>query len=199
MKFSVILTLLFLSLYISVYSQKLSVGFDFGAGASYLGEDIDNENYINFKPGFTSVIHLKYQPKEAYFGLKFNYQYISTVYEANYWNYPREGEITTSTTSLFLEHLNTEKKWALGYFFGMGLTREKIVTYDPYEKLSDVSNFMSIGFGGLLNHQINENSALKLTPLALWTDPINTFRPNNYYRGREDISLYMTLGYAYSF
>jgi hypothetical protein len=92
-----------------------------------------------------------------------------------------------------------EKKWALGYFFGMGMTKENIVIYDPYEQFSEINNFMSISMGGILNYKISENSSLRLTPVALWTDPINTFRKENWYRGREDISLFMTLGYAYSF
>lgn len=183
-----------------LFAQNFSVGFDFGAGSSYIGADIDGQEYLNFKAGVTSQVHFKYQPKDAYFGVRLNYQYVNTVFEnANYWYNYGDGDITTSTTSLLLEHLNNEKKWNVGYHFGMGLTREVVQNYAYGDNRSYANNFMSMTVGGILNYSIGEVSGIRLTTTALWTDPINTFRPDNWETGREDISLLFSLGYVYSF
>jgi hypothetical protein len=58
---------------------------------------------------------------------------------------------------------------------------------------------MSFSGGGILALQLGAKSSLNLSPSFLWTDPINTFRTDEWVRGREDISFLLQLGYTYRF
>jgi hypothetical protein len=107
------------------------------------------------------------------------------------------GEVTTVTTSLLLEHLKENKKLNLGYNFGFGLTRENYRTDSFRLNSSDVRNYMSITLSGLMSYKVSERSSIRLTPSLLWTDPINSFQSDNWYNGREDISVLVQLGYTY--
>ena len=183
-----------------VHSQSLSMGFEAGTGISYIGENDPDKEFMQFDPSVAMGVNLKFTPKDSYFGLRLNIQHVNTHYNDNS-NWPiwgdYYGEISTTTSSLLLEHLNTNKKWNFGYNFGMGVTQE------TYEKIGSASssvnnsNFMSISGGGIVQFNLGEKSALYFSPSMLWTDPINTLYKNNWVSGREDIAFLFQLGYSY--
>lgn len=179
-------------------AQSLSAGFEFGTGSSYMGENFESGNQIDYNASITTGLNLKYTPTDAYFGLRFNVLYVSTRFTGNGTrNYTYSGEVSTLTTSILLEHLNQTKKLNFGYNCGMGITKEDYSTQQLWNGRSDTRNFMSISIGGILSYSLSENSSLNLTPSLLWTDPVNTFRPDHWYRGGEDISALIQLGYTY--
>ncbi len=99
-----------------------------------------------------------------------------------------------------LEHLNNTKRWNIGYNFGMGFTSEKYkVQGYEFEGYSyeDKRGFMSISAAGILSYKAGERSNIRLSPMVLWTDPINTFKPNYWVPGGEDISFLVLLGFEY--
>ena len=182
----------------SLYAQSISTGFQFGIGSSYIVENIESGSQFNYEPSFTTGFNFKYTPNEAYFGVKLNLLYVSTTFNGlSFRNIPYDGEVSSITTSLLLEHLNETKKWNWGYNFGMGITREDYATNSFFSNASGIRNFMSISVAGVLSYKISEQSSLTLTPTILWTDPINTFRFNHWYRGGEDASVLFQFGYTY--
>jgi hypothetical protein len=184
----------------SLNAQSISTGFQFGIGSSYIVENIESGSQFNYEPSFTTGFNFKYVPNEAYFGIKLNLLYVSTTYNGlTFRNVPYNGEVSSITTSLLLEHLNETKKWNWGYNFGMGFTREDFITNSFFSNAPKRRNFMSISVAGILSYKISEQSSLTLTPTILWTDPINTFRFNNWYSGGEDASVLFQFGYTYTF
>lgn len=182
-----------------VHAQSLSMGFEAGTGASYLGEHYGANSSMNFKPSLLMGMHLKYTPTDAYFGIRLHVMNVSTRFYGDGTSYDEgyTGEIATLTTSLMLEHINTEKKWRLGYNFGMGITRENYDGITWPGSYSYDRNFMSISGGGIVAFQMGNKSSLRLSPSFLWTDPINTLRKEEWVQGREDISMLIQLGYTY--
>lgn len=183
---------------IQLKAQSLSAGFEFGTGSSYMGENFESGNQIDFRASMTTGLNLKYTPHDSYFGLRLNVLYVSTLfYGHGLWNSKYDGEISTVTTSILLEHLNEYKKINFGYNLGFGITRENYSSQELWNRRSEVRNFMSISIGGILSYSLSERSNLNLSPSLLWTDPVNTFRTNNWYSGGEDISALIQLGYTY--
>tara|TARA_R110002050_G_scaffold20348_1_gene57614 strand:+ start:551 stop:1168 length:618 start_codon:yes stop_codon:yes gene_type:complete len=182
----------------SLTAQSLSTGIEMGAGASYIIEDHESGNQIDYGTSMTAGANFKFTPNESYFGIRVNLLYVSTLFtsktligQTNY------GEVSTLTTSLLLEHLNQDKKLNLGYNFGMGYTREDYNTMKGIYSNLSIRNYMSLSVSGILSYQVSNKSSIYLTPTLLWTDPVNTFRPDNWYSGREDINVLVQLGYTY--
>lgn len=182
-------------------AQSFSLGFEAGTGASYMGENASESNWYAFKPSMAMGVSLKYTPVDSYFGLRFNVLYVSTRFESKqeFSLGQYSGEISTVTTSLLLEHLNTDKRWNFGYNFGMGISRETYETSGWPSDYNYIQNFMSISGGGIVAYKMGDKSRLNLNPSFLWTDPVNTLRKDEWVRGREDISLLIQLGYTYKF
>lgn len=204
MKLSLTSTTLFVVFSIcTLYSnaQSLSAGFDFGGGASYIVEHLQNDSYTNYSGSITASANVKFTPKDSYFGLRLNLLSVNTLFESNipFWGIYTHGEVSSTTTSILLEHLSETKKWNLGYHFGLGYTNENYHEIDGKTTSSDIRNFMSLTVGGILAYQVSERSSINLTPSVLWTDPINTLRSDNWQHGREDISAFIQLGYTYRF
>ncbi len=182
-----------------VHSQSLSMGFEAGTGISYIGEATAESAVHDFNPSMVVGTHIKFTPKDCYFGVRLNLMNVSTLYttkkEATW--YSGRGQINTLTTSLMLEHLNTGKKFSIGYYFGMGMTRENYINEDWYEGKRGVSNYMSVSGGGLITYGLGDKSRLMLTPSFFWTDPLNTFREAHWVQAGEDIAFIFQLGYSY--
>lgn len=181
---------------INLNAQTLSCGFEIGSGLSYIIEDIQQGESTNFDPALAAGMHLKYTPEGAYFGLRLNVLHVSTTYtNIGIRNVEYTGEVLSNTVSILLEHLQENKKFNMGYNFGMGLTEEKFgpTSFSQFDERS----FMSISVSGILAYKVSEHSNITLTPTLLWTDPLNTFRTENWYTGREDGSAYVQLGYVY--
>jgi hypothetical protein len=193
-------TAAFMTNYQSIKAQNISLGYEAGSGGSYIFENAQDK-YLEFSPSFSMGANLKYTPKDAYFGLKLSLLYVSSRYKSNYpyWNQSKTGEITTITTSILLEHIKMDKKWNWGYNIGMGVTREDYFTQRLQTASNSVRNYMSVSMSGIGAYKLGDNSNLTLSPMLLWTDPINTFRVNDWQNGREDLSALIQLGYVYNF
>lgn len=189
----------FISFSLCSYAQNLAAGFDFGMGSSYIVEKAQDDNSLNMKASFASGFNMKFVPKDAYFGVKLNMLYVSTAFEVSdlIWGPTYTGEISTFTTSLMLEHLNNDKKFNIGYNFGLGYTKENYEDYNYRSNTNGIRNFMSVTVSGIVSLKLGERSSLNLTPLLLWTDPINSFRTDNWYSAGEDVSFLVMLGYTY--
>lgn len=199
MKFPIKLIALFCALFTftqTMNAQSLHMGFEAGTGISYIGEATSENAMNDFNPSMVISTHLKFTPKDSYFGVRLNLMNVSTLFSSNTDVWSR-GQVNTLTTSLILEHLNTEKKFSIGYFFGMGVTRENYLNKDWYGNKQGTSNFMSVSGGGLITYGLGEKSRLLVTPSFFWTDPLNTFRKDHWVQAGEDIAFLFQLGYSY--
>ena len=182
-------------------SQNLELGFGIGSGTTYLIENSDNGVNIDYSTPFSSYVDLKYSKPEKYFGAKLRFQYLNTGIKGTSWkndSYNIDGEVTSLTTMILLEHLKSDGNWNFGYNFGLGYTNQ---TFRPdLTNSSDqiLSNYMSFNFGGIISRNINENFLLRIEPSVLWTDPINSFRNSDKWQiAGEDISLLIQFGLVY--
>jgi hypothetical protein len=183
-------------------SQHLEVGFGLGSGGAYLIEANDKAIDISYALPFSSYLDLKYTPAESYFGLKFRFQYLNAGIEGENWknvNEPIDGDVSSLSTMLMLEHLKDDQTWNLGYNFGVGYThqsfRQDLTNLTPALE----SQFMSFLFSGLLSRTINDQLAIQLEPGLLWTDPVGSFRSSEEWQiAGEDLSLLLQVGVSYT-
>lgn len=200
-----VLTLLIgaLTATIQLQSQTFTTGFEFGTGKSYIVEDTQAKDYLNYKMSATASISLKYQPVDAYFALRANFLYAHTNFEdssnGGSWIYNDfiYGGVTSTTTSLLLEHLNTEKKWNFGYNFGMGYTVEDYESKTWREEINEQRRFMSITISGIVALNLGERSSLQFSPVIFWTDPLTSFNESEWRNAAEDVSILFQIGYMY--
>jgi hypothetical protein len=182
-------------------SQSFELGYGVGSGTTYLIENSDNGINIDYSTPFSSYIDLKYYKPEKYFGIKLRFQYLNTGIKGRSWkgfSSDIDGEVTSLTTMILLEHLNSNKKWNLGYNFGIGYSNEKFKQDFNNGPYNVESNYMSINFSGILNKKINENFSFQIEPSLLWTDPVNSLRNRDKWQiAGEDISLLIQLGITY--
>ena len=182
-------------------SQNLELGFGIGSGATYIIENSDSSVNIDYSAPFSSYVDLKYSNPEKYFGAKLRFQYLNTGINGTSWkndSYDLDGDVTSLTTMILLEHLKSDKKWNLGYNFGLGYTNQVLRPdlIDSSEQI--VSDYMSVTFGGVISRSINENFLLRIEPGAFWTDPVNSFRDSDKWQiAGEDISLLVQFGIVY--
>ncbi|WP_019037785.1 hypothetical protein [Psychroflexus tropicus] len=201
MKKVVLSTLLLILLSQECKSQHFDVGFGVGSGAAYLVEANDNAVDISYALPFSSYLDLKFTPAESYFGLKLRFQYLNAGIEGENWknfNQPIDGDVSSLTTLLMLEHLKDNQTWNLGYNFGVGYTyqsfRPDLTNLTPALE----SRFMSFLFSGLLSRTINDQLAIQLEPGLLWTDPVGSFRSSEKWQiAGEDLSVLLQAGVRY--
>jgi len=182
-------------------SQTFEVGFGMGSGTTYLMENLDNGINIKYSVPFSSYIDLKYAAAGKYFGAKLRFQYLNTGIQGNDWKNPGlaiDGEVTSLTTLILLEHLNSDQKWNFGYNFGFGFTNQQFRPDLINSSNAIESSFMSLSVSGILNKKINENFSFQIEPNLLWTDPVNSLRSNEKWQiAGEDISLLIQIGLVY--
>ena len=172
-----IVILFFLIATLEGKSQNLEFGFGLGTGSAYLFENNDSDINIDYSAPFSSYMDLKYSKPDSYFGLKLKFQYLNAAIEGRNWkssNEPIDGDVTSLTSMILLEHLKENKQWNFGYNFGFGYThqefRQDLINSSPIVD----RNFMSVNFSGIVSSKLNENLALQLEPTLLWTDPVNS-------------------------
>ncbi|GHA51658.1 hypothetical protein GCM10007103_35160 [Salinimicrobium marinum] len=181
-------------------SQNLELGFGIGTGTAYIIENSDSGINIDYSTPFSSYVDLKYSKSENYFGAKVRFQYLNSGIKGTNWknnSFEIDGEVTSLTTFILLEHLESEN-WNFGYNFGFGYSNQ-ILRPDSINSSNEiVSNYMSFHLGGILNKRINENFSFKVEPSVLWTDPVNSFRNSDKWQiAGEDISLLLQFGVIY--
>lgn len=182
-------------------SQNLEVGFGLGTGSAYIFENADSSIDIDYSAPFSSYLDLKYSKPDSYFGLKLKFQYLNAGIEGKNWkssNEPIDGDVTSLTSMILLEHLKEQNKWNFGYNFGFGYThqefRKDLINLSPVVD----RNFMSFNFSGIISSKLNENLALQLEPTLLWTDPVSSFRESDKWEiAGEDLSILMQIGIKY--
>ncbi len=182
-------------------SQNLEVGFGLGTGSAYMFENTDSGIDIDYSAPFSSYMDLKYSKPDSYFGLKLKFQYLNAGIEGKNWkssNEPIDGDVTSLTSMILLEHLKEKNKWNFGYNFGFGYThqefRQDLINLSPVVD----RNFMSINFSGIISSKLNENLALQLEPTLLWTDPVSSLRESDKWEiAGEDLSILMQIGIKY--
>ena len=182
-------------------SQNIEVGFGIGSGSAFLIENADSGIDIDYSTPFSSYVDLKYSKSENYFGAKVRLQYLNSGIKGTNWKNNRleiDGEVTSLTTLLLLEHLNSDKNWNLGYDFGFGYTNQTLRP-NLINALNEIdANYMSLHFGGIVNKKIDESFSFQIKPSVLWTDPVNSFRNNDKWQiAGEDISLLLQFGVVY--
>ena len=181
-------------------SQNFDIGFGLGTGTSYIYENMDKTVDIKYSPSFSSYVDLKYSPISSYFDLKLNFQYINTGISGLNWesNAPINGEVSSFTSFILLEHLNVKKIWNFGYNLGFGYTTENYIELLDQRTQSEFRKFMSITISGLISIKISEKVSIQLIPSLLWTDPANTFRSSDkWYIAGEDLSFLTQVGFEY--
>ena len=196
-----IVILFFLIATLEGKSQNLEVGFGLGTGSAYLFENNDSDVNIDYSAPFSSYMDLKYSKPDSYFGLKLKFQYLNAAIEGRNWkssNEPIDGDVTSLTSMILLEHLKENKQWNFGYNFGFGYThqefRQDLINSSPIVD----RNFMSVNLSGIISSKLNENLALQLEPTLLWTDPVNSFRESDKWEiAGEDLSILMQIGIKY--
>ncbi len=182
-------------------AQNLEVGFGLGTGSAYIFENTDSGIDIDYSLPFSSYLDIKYSKPDSYFGLKLKFQYLNSAIEGRNWkssNEPINGEVTSLTSMILLEHLKEDNKWNFGYNFGLGYThqefRQDLLNFSPVVD----RNFMSVNFSGIISSKLNDKLALQLEPTLLWTDPVGSFRESDKWQiAGEDLSILMQIGLKY--
>ena len=195
------ITLILLIATFEVKAQDLEVGFGMGTGAAYMYEHNDSSIDIDYSLPFSSYLDLKYSKPDSYFGLKLKFQYINAGIEGRNWknsNEPIDGDVSSLTSMILLEHLKDGNKWNFGYNFGFGYTRQEfrrdLINLSP----AVVSNFMSVNFSGIISSKLNENLTLQMEPTLFWTDPVGSLRDSDKWQiAGEDVSILMQVGIKY--
>lgn len=129
---------------------------------------------IDYSIPFSSYVDLKYSKTDSYFGVKLKFQYLNAGIEGTNWksnSTPINGDVTSLTTLILLEHLNNNDKWNFGYNFGLGYTSQKLRQNLSLFDQTVSSGYMSINASVILSKKINERLALQIEPTLLWTDP----------------------------
>ncbi|MDT0676711.1 hypothetical protein [Autumnicola musiva] len=199
-KITLLLTFVLLS-FTKGKAQTFELGFGIGSGTAYLVENLDDGIDIDYSTPLSSYVDLKYSKSDKYFGAKLRLQYLNAGIRGSNWkglNYNINGEVTSLTTLILLEHLKCNSKWNSGYNFGLGYTNQ---TFKP-DLVNSINNiestYLSINISGILNRKINENFSFQIEPNLMWTDPINSLRNREKWQiAGEDISMLIQLGLTY--
>lgn len=195
------ITVFFLLTMFEGRSQNVEVGFGLGTGAAYMIENGDRNVDIDYSLPFSSYLDLKYSRPDSYFGVKLKFQYLNAGIKGENWksfNEPIDGDVTSLTSLILLEHLKEENKWNFGYNFGFGYThqefRQDLMNLSPGVE----SNFMSVNVSGIISSKLTEKLALQIEPTLLWTDPVGSFRHSDKWQiAGEDVSILIQIGVKY--
>ncbi|WP_417610942.1 hypothetical protein [Owenweeksia hongkongensis] len=181
-------------------AQHFDVGFGLGTGASYIFENRDQSIDITYSAPFSSYASLKYTPQNSYFDLKLNFQYANSGIQGENWKTRKaiDGEVSSMTTSLMLEHLTGNQRWNFGYNFGFGYTTENYIENLEFRSQSEFRKYMSVTLSGVLAVNVSEKLSIQLIPVLFWSDPANSFRTSNHwYIAGEDLSFLAQIGFVY--
>ncbi|MDT0647064.1 hypothetical protein RM545_10205 [Zunongwangia sp. F260] len=182
-------------------SQNLEVGFGLGTGSAYTYENFDSSVDINYSLPFSSYLDLKYSNTESYFGLKLKFQYLNAGIEGRNWknnNEPIDGDVTSLTSMILLEHLKEDNTWNFGYNFGFGYTHQEFRQNLNILSPGITSNYMSVNFSGIISSKLTEDLALQIEPTLFWTDPVGSLRASDKWQiAGEDINILLQLGIKY--
>ena len=195
---SILIALIFSFTIGTVSSQHLDFQFGAGVGSSYLIEVWKGGTNMNYYASQSYSAALRLTPDSSYFNLKILFQHVSTNFTESSINFNRYGEITSFTSFIIAEHLNTNKKFNLGYDFGGGYSVENI-NYDGGGLISgdETRKFVSIRIGMLASLRTGNRSRLSLEPSLFWTDIANSFVQRNWKAAAEDASFLVNLTYTY--
>lgn len=184
-------------------AQTLELGLGVGSGAAYLFENSDKSVNISYSLPFSSFADLKYSHPDRYFGGRLKFQYLNTGVEGDDWKSGMytdnvNGDVSSFTAMLLLEHLKTDKPWNFGYNFGIGYTNQKL-RYDlVYHSYQIETGYMSAALGGIINRKLTENLSLTIEPSLFWTDPVNSLRNSDKWQiAGEDLSILVQVGIRY--
>ena len=185
---------------ISGNAQNLDVGFGLGSGQAYIFEGRDEGVNVDYSAPFSNYVFLNYIPENSFFNLKLNFQYINSGIEGTNWktNEKINGEVSSLTTFVIVEHLKDIKRWNFGFNFGFGYTIESFTGDLEFRKQSELRRHMSTSASTLLSVKVSEKTLIQLSPTLIWIDPVNSFRsPENWNIAGEDLNLLVQVGLAY--
>ncbi len=190
--------LLLLPLFSSAQNIHLSYGL--GTGSAYVFENIDQGVDIDYSLPFATYAGLKYSIPNAYFDVMLNFQYQNSGITGKSWKTGGsiEGEVSSFTSSVLLEHLEETKKWNFGYNFGLGYSNENYSPSLSYSVQSELRNYLSFTLSGIMSYQLSENLQLQMVPSLFWSDVVNSLRSSDHWNiAREDLSFLGQLGISY--
>ncbi len=108
--------------------------------------------------------------------------------------------VETFTFSLLYERLRSDKKFNIGYHFGLGYTQQDFTQIKNRNIPAREDRFISATAAAIYSLRLNEKLRLKLETGVLWTDVSNSFRgSSNWQTAGEDVSFLVQLGISYAF
>ena len=199
-------TTLFITTFMLITNLAVSQGFDlalsFGTGMNNIVERYDNTINIKYSLPFSTTYEIKYVLNDAYFYPNLKFAYINSSISGTNWetNTNIDGEVSSLTTYLLLEHFKENKSINQGYNFGLGYTSENYIENLERGKQSESRKFISVLVSTFLAHKFTDKITAKLEANIIWADPVNTFRgKSKWYIAGEDISFLIYLGIVYHF
>jgi len=196
-----LLAILLIGLSVWAKAQNVALGFAIGSGSAYYFENMDQGINVNFSSPIAMRFDIKYLPPNSYFDIKLRFQYLNSAISGQNWKTGNfmNGEVSTLTSLIILEHINNSKTLNFGYNFGLGYTKQNFLENLEYPTNPVLRNFVSANFSGLLSTKINKKLSIHLEPSLFWTDLVNTFRgAKNWQVAGEDLSFLLQLGIEYT-
>jgi len=191
------LCIIFISFSILGQSQNFNLGFGFGTGATYIVEKIDRSIDINYSLPLLTYVSLLHSPSSSYYDFALRFQYLNTAIGGHNWISGRkiDGQVSSLTSIISLEHLKDDKKINLGYSFGLGYTVENYIENLDYGRQAEIRKFLSLYISALAQAKISQKIFIHLEPTFFWTDPINSLRSSsNWYIAGEDLNCLLQIG-----
>ncbi|WP_196886841.1 hypothetical protein [Aureivirga sp. CE67] len=203
MKKILFLCILFIGMISNLQSQEINFGTGFGTGAFYLVESNDSSVNLDYTRNISLYSEISYKKKGSYFGLKLKLQYLNSDIKGDDWTQfmsTIDGNISSFSSFLLLEHLNQNKKWNFGYNFGLGYTKERLQKYLHLTNTENIieKNYASLSLGGIIDFKLNQKLSLQLSPSLQWADPISSIKTSyNWDIAGEDLHFLVQFGINY--
>ncbi|ARN76666.1 hypothetical protein BST97_00855 [Nonlabens spongiae] len=185
----------------TMLAQNIEIGAGAGSGAFYLIEEIDDNSRAIYEGPASLYMDFKYNFNGVE-GVKLRMLHTSVMVEGQDYQsgLSLNGTVDAFSFLLLYERLRADKKFNVGYNFGLGHTIQNF-NRNTRSGANDVQDrFMSLNFTGIASLQLSDRLRLKGEAGFLWTDPINSLRGSDYWQtAGEDLSFLVQLGLSYSF
>lgn len=194
-----LLALIFISQ--TILAQNLEIAAGAGSGAYYIFEEADDNSNISYDGAASLYLDLKYNFNNIE-GLKLRLLNTSTSLKGQDYQTrsPLDGTVDTYSFLMLYERLRTDKKFNVGYNFGLGHTIQNLNRAKNIPATAVEDRFMSVNLAGVFSVRLNNSLRLNAETGLLWTDPINTFRGSyDWQTAGEDLSFLVQVGLSYPF
>ena len=193
--------LVFILISQTILAQNIDIGAGAGSGSFYLIEELDDNARTSFESPASLYLDMKYNFNDVE-GLKLRMLHSSVLVQGQDYQsgLSLNGSVDAFNFLLLYERLRADKKFNMGYNFGLGHTIQNF-NRNTRSGANDVQDrFMSLNFAGIGSLQLSDRLRLKGEVGFLWTDPINSLRGSDYWQtAGEDLSFLVQLGLSYSF